>query len=82
MQKEQNKQKEPFDMPMMLLKLAMTLTAFLLLLSATGCAHGGNVTDGCLGWQPIYVSRDDDLTDETARQILAHNEVGEQRCGW
>lgn len=31
---------------------------------------------------PIYISRDDALTQETKRQILAHDIVGERVCGW
>lgn len=31
---------------------------------------------------PTRPSRADQLTDGTARQILAHNETGAQLCGW
>ena len=31
---------------------------------------------------PIRPSRADQLTDGTARQILAHNETGAKLCGW
>lgn len=47
------------------------------------CASDGRVTDpGCAAWRPIYVSRGDVLTEETARQILAHNEAGARVCMW
>ena len=50
------------------------------LLSA--CAPNGAATSACSGWKPIYVSRADVLTADTARQILAHNETGARICGW
>jgi hypothetical protein len=31
---------------------------------------------------PIYLSRHDELTPETKRQILAHDKTGETICGW
>jgi hypothetical protein len=40
-------------------------------ISLAGCA--GSV---CTGWGPITVSKDDKLTDGTARQILKHDEYG------
>ncbi|AGA64760.1 hypothetical protein B488_07680 [Liberibacter crescens BT-1] len=36
----------------------------------------------CVGWRPIYPSRNDILTDKTARQILAHNSYGAARSCW
>lgn len=30
----------------------------------------------CTGWGPIKISKDDKLTEGTARQILAHDEYG------
>ena len=47
-----------------------------------GCASGGAGTSPCSGWRPIYISRSDVLTPDTARQILAHNETGARICGW
>lgn len=32
--------------------------------------------------KPIYLSRHDALTADTARQILVHNETGAERCNW
>lgn len=46
------------------------------------CATGPVTTDGC-GWaKPIYISKDDVLTDGTAKQILAHDRTGKSICGW
>lgn len=36
----------------------------------------------CSAWAPIYASRQDVLTDGTARQVLQHNETGRRLCGW
>lgn len=34
---------------------------------------GGGV---CTGWDPIYIEKDDKLTDKTAARILKHDEYG------
>jgi hypothetical protein len=52
------------------------------LILASGCANRGPVTNFCQIAEPILISRQDVLTDGTARQILAHNEVGKAVCGW
>lgn len=39
-------------------------------------------SNGCEWVKPIYPSKDDSLTDGTARQILNHDETGKQICGW
>jgi hypothetical protein len=39
-------------------------------------------SNGCEWVRPIYPSKDDSLTDGTARQILNHNETGKDICGW
>jgi hypothetical protein len=52
------------------------------LLLLTGCATGGPATEFCVVSRPILVSRADVLTDETARQLLSHNETGARVCGW
>lgn len=36
----------------------------------------------CAAFAPILVSKDDVLTDGTAKQILTHNLTGEVLCGW
>jgi hypothetical protein len=51
----------------------------LILLSA---CSGGSVTEFCAVARPILPGREDRLTAETARQIVAHNETGESRCRW
>lgn len=50
----------------------------LLALLLASCAPIGRVTklDPCAGWSKITASRDDVLTDPTAKQILAHDEHG------
>lgn len=60
----------------------MMLIGLLILLS--GCAGSGAATrlEVCGPWQPIYVSKADVLTEGTARQILAHNEVGRALKCW
>ncbi len=48
-----------------------------------GCSVIGHGTDSfCSVSRPIYVSKQDALTDMTARQILDHNEVGKALCRW
>lgn len=49
----------------------------------TSCAGSGPATDGfCAEAEPILISKEDVLTKETARAILAHNRYGARRCGW
>ena len=49
----------------------------------SACAMTGRVTDSfCVIGRPIYISKQDALTDGTARQILDHNEVGKSLCRW
>lgn len=60
-------------------------TAVLLLMAMqlSACAMTGRVTDSyCAIGRTIYISKQDVLTDGTARQILDHNEVGKALCGW
>ncbi|WP_244137688.1 hypothetical protein [Burkholderia sp. BCC1644] len=41
------------------------------------------VVDTACDWtRPIYVSKTDVLSDETAKQLLAHNVAGAKNCGW
>lgn len=56
-----------------------------LLLLLTGCADGpAQGINVCGPWQPILVTETElsMLSDETVRQIVAHNEVGERLCNW
>lgn len=57
------------------------LMACLMLLSVAGCAQKTPVTADCQTFQPITVGEGDKLSDETARQILAHNETYRAVCG-
>lgn len=36
----------------------------------------------CIAFHPVYISCYDVLTDETARQILSNNVIGEELCRW
>ena len=36
----------------------------------------------CDAANPIYVSNDDFMTEETEREILFHNTMGERLCHW
>lgn len=49
----------------------------------TGCATSGVVTSAgyCEVARPILISKQDGLTDGTARQILGHNETWAAICG-
>lgn len=41
------------------------------------------IVDTACDWTaPLYVSKDDVLTDGTAQAILAHNRAGAKICGW
>lgn len=56
---------------------AVCLTAMLL----ASCANdGAAISGGCEWVRPILVSRADVLTDQTARDILAHNRAWEANC--
>jgi hypothetical protein len=59
--------------------------------SMTGCATTAEpevivktrtIDTGCQWTKPIYVDRKAVLTDDMAKDILAHNEAGKERCGW
>ena len=38
--------------------------------------------DECDWAEPIRPSRQDQLSEGTLRQIVAHNEIGARLCGW
>lgn len=49
----------------------------------TACASGPETSQTfCSAGRPIYLSKDDKLTKETARAIVGHNEVGKRLCQW
>ena len=54
--------------------------AILALLLTSSCAGSGNGTDFCAVDNPIYVSKDDVLTEGTATEILDHNDTWERQC--
>lgn len=56
------------------------LLASLIAAPIAGCAHQGS--DACDGFSAIYLSAGDQLTPETKKQLVKHNEYGEQACGW
>lgn len=63
----------------------MTLKPFnatLLALLLTGCAHqnGIVISDFCLTDKPISIGNDDVLTEQTAKEIEAHNLMWERKC--
>lgn len=51
-----------------------------LMLGVSACAISGPATDSCAWVKPIYVSKQDVLTDGTVDQILAHNEKWAEIC--
>ena len=57
-----------------------------LILSAVLSAGCGidlrELQEDCDWADPIRLSRADVLTDETLKQIVAHNEIGARLCGW
>ena len=66
--------------------------AVLIVLCVQGCSAGLShlpsaqevvgvpVVDGCSWVRPVYLSTEDVLTDETARQVLVLNETWERVC--
>lgn len=63
----------------------LTLT-FLSVAMISGCVTKPDARPPVSGFcdyaEPIYYSREDNLTPETKRQIVRHDEVGELLCGW
>ncbi len=58
----------------------MPLLGIAILLAA--CEAGPVTSDPCGPWRPLRPSREDVLTPDTARQMLAHNLTGARLCGW
>jgi hypothetical protein len=58
------------------------MLALTLLLASCKSGPATEPSNGCEWVRPIYPSKDDSLTDGTARQILNHNETGKDICGW
>jgi hypothetical protein len=57
-----------------LILLAFTAALF-------GCTTVAPAIDSCVWVKPIYVSKQDVLTDGTVAAILAHNEKWQEICG-
>ena len=63
--------------------MSKTLCAALALVLLTACETSGRATDAaCVAFRPVYVSKADVLTEETAQQLLTHNRTGARLCGW
>ena len=61
----------------------MTARRALTLTLLTSCVASGRASDAfCLVATPILVSPSDQLSAETAREILRHNATGERLCDW
>lgn len=60
------------------------LVALLMNFVVSGCATTETTAqpDFCATAQPIYISKFDVISDETAREILKHNITGRNLCGW
>ena len=54
----------------------------LLRLLASCATTGLETKTACEIFQPIYVSKNDKLTDESAKVILRHDLLGAKLCGW
>jgi len=58
---------------------ALTLTVGLI----AGCGIDPNHLGTDCAWaEPIRTSRQDVMSDTTLSQIVAHNDLGAQLCGW
>lgn len=54
-----------------------------MLSNCSGSAGSAPIEDDfCAIANPVYISKNDVLTDATARKILGYNEYGHKKCGW
>ena len=60
--------------------LAVMLSASLLTACGSGSVISGTAAQICEQWQPIYPSRKDVLTDDTAKQIAGNNAANQTWC--
>lgn len=60
----------------------MSRAAVILVLAGLLAACSSTAGDFCLVSSPIRPSAQDQLTQGTARQVLAHNSYGERTCRW
>lgn len=57
--------------------------SWLLILMLIGCSSNQPVaSEFCAVAKPIYLAQADDLTVETLKEIIGHNETGRKLCGW
>lgn len=66
------------------MRLKILFVAALMALPLMSCTSLGAETknSACLVFSPIYISKQDVLTDGTARQILTHNLTGQRLGCW
>ncbi len=65
------------------MKLATPTALILTAVLSAGCGiDSRDLRDDCDWAEPIRPLRADALTDETLKQIVAHNEIGARLCGW
>ena len=65
------------------MKFATLIALILTFVLSAGCGIDPWVFRNDCDWaEPIRPSRADVLTDETLKQIVAHNEIGARLCGW
>lgn len=59
------------------------MVALLMSCAVSGCVKRIDPAPSfCAVARAIYIGDDDVLSDQTARQILTHDEIGERLCGW
>lgn len=57
-------------------------TSALIVMAMLLAACSSTAGNFCAVSQPIRPSASDTLTDDTARQVLTHNQYGAEVCGW
>ena len=72
----------PSRSPSRTLLRALAMIPLTLLAASCATTAGLETSAACLAFRPILPSRADVMTDETKRQILAHDETGAKLCGW
>jgi hypothetical protein len=58
--------------------LKTAFLGFLMVTLLSGCGNRGSDS----AFFPIYIHKDDQITDGTARQILQHNKLGQALHQW